>query len=249
MSLARDAQMRAQPRALAKVEDRLYVAEMNEIRRSYHEELEALQGELVRMAGLVTENILRGTTAFLDEDLKAIEDLIGSDKGIDAICHDIEERTYALMAMQQPMAGDLRALVSMLRIIHEIERSGDLMVNIAKMGRKLYSQEIDPKLRGIIRDMGNQAHRTFASAIEAFVDRDTDKAKALEEMDDVIDDYQRDLLRQILVAGEEHLEVSVRVALVGRFYERIADHAVNIGERVIYTVTGEIPGVPLGGDN
>lgn len=243
MSLARVAQMCAQPRALAEYQDRLYVAEMNEIRRSYHEELEALQSELVRMAGLVTENILRGTAAFLDEDLKAIEDLIESDREIDAICHDIEERTYALMAMQQPMAGDLRTLVSMLRIIHEVERSGDLMVNIAKMGRKLYSQEIDPKLRGIIRDMGNQAHRTFASAVEALVDRDTDKAKALEEMDDVIDDYQRDLLRQILVAGEEHLEVSIRVALVGRFYERIADHAVNIGERVIYTVTGEIPGV------
>lgn len=244
MSLARDAFAVAQIRPLVESECKLYVVEMSETRHTYHEDLEALQGELVRMAGLVTENILRGTAAFLDEDLKAIEDLIGSDKEIDAICHDIEERTYALMAMQQPMARDLRTLVSMLRIIHEVERSGDLMVNIAKMGRKLYSQEIDPKLRGIIREMGNQTHRTFASAVEALVDRDTDKAKALEEMDDVIDDYQRDLLRQILVAGEEHLEVSVRVALVGRFYERIADHAVNIGERVIYMVTGEIPGAP-----
>lgn len=221
---------------------------MSEIRSTYHEELEALGVELARMAGLVTENILRGTAAFLDEDLRAIDDLIESDKEIDAICHDIEERTYALMAMQQPMAGDLRTLVSQLRIIHEVERSGDLMVNIAKMGRKLYSQEIDPKLRGIIRDMGNQAHRTFASAVEAFVEKDVDKAKALEEMDDVIDDYQRDLLRQLLAASEEHLEVSIRVALVGRFYERIADHAVNIGERIIYTVTGEIPGLPQGAD-
>lgn len=220
----------------------LYLAVMTEIRSSYHEEIDALGDELVRMAGLVTDNILTGTAAFLDGDLKAIDDLIESDKIIDSICHDIEERTYALMAMQQPMAVDLRTLVSQLRIIHELERSGDLMVNIAKAGRKLYSHEINPKLRGIIREMGNQAYRTLSSAIEAYVERDVDKAKALEEMDDVIDDYQRDLLRQILTVGEEELEVSIRVALVGRFYERIADHAVNIGQRVIYTVTGEIPG-------
>lgn len=218
------------------------MTDQTESRHTYHEELADLRDELVRMSSLVAENILKGTAAFLDEDLKAIDEVIGADVEIDRICHDIEERVYALMALQQPMAQDLRTLVSMLRMIHEVERSGDLMVNIAKTGRRLYPQEIDPKLRGIIRDMGKQANRTFSAAVDSYIDLDVKKAKALEEMDDVIDDYQRDLLKQVFTMTEDDLEVAIRVALVGRFYERIADHAVNIGERVTYIVTGQIPG-------
>jgi phosphate transport system protein len=140
------------------------------------------------------------------------------------------------------MAVDLRMLVTVLRVIHELERTGDLMVNVVKATRRLYPYQLDPKIRGLLHEMREQATAQLNVAVEAFASRDPARAAALGDMDDVMDDLQKDLFRAIFslqVTDEGILQEAVQIALIGRYYERIADHAVNVGERVCFMVTGE----------
>jgi phosphate transport system protein len=139
------------------------------------------------------------------------------------------------------MASDLRALVSILRVIHELERVGDLMRNVAKATRRLYPSALEPKLRGIIARMRDQATAQMRVAADAFADRDVHRAAALHDMDDVMDDLQKELFRYILGSSdhdEATVQRAVQTALVGRHFERIADHTVNLGDRVCFMVTG-----------
>ena len=217
---------------------------MTETRRAFHEELEELHADVVRLGAMASESIQAGTDAFLDADLAAVEKLISGDRQIDDLMHSIETRTYLLLAKQQPMAVDLRTLVTVLRIIHEIERTGDLMVNVAKAARRLYPYELEPKVRGIIHRMREQAAVQLKLAISAFADRDPARASALADMDDVMDELQKELFRVIFasqVDDEAGIQRAVQIALVGRYFERIADHAVNTGERVSFMVTGIFP--------
>ena len=215
---------------------------VSEIRRSYHEQLDELKADVVRLAALAYEAIGRGTQTLLDADLAAVDRVIAGDVALDDLTHDIEERCYQVLALQQPMASDLRVLVTTLRTIHELERIGDLMLNIAKATRRLYPHALDPRVRGILDRMGQQASAQLRLATDAWVDGDPARAAALADMDDVMDDLQKELFRTIFHAGapdESSLQRAVQTSLIGRYYERIADHAVNIGERVGYMVTGE----------
>ena len=217
---------------------------MTETRKAFHEELEELQADVVRLGTLAGEAIQGGTEAFLEADLAAVEKLVNDDRVLDDLMHSIESRTYLLLARQQPMAGDLRTLVTVLRIIHELERTGDLMVNVAKATRRLYPYELEPKVRGIIHRMREQAAVQLRLAVSAFADRDPGQAAALGDMDDVMDDLQKELFRVIFasqVEDEAGIQRAVQIALVGRYFERIADHAVNTGERVAFMVTGVFP--------
>src|SRR5205085_1107697 len=223
---------------------------MNEIRHTYHGQLDDLRVDVVRLGLMASDAIAAGTDAFLEADLGAADRVIHADARIDELTHSLEERCYTTLARQQPMASDLRMVVAVLRTIHEIERTGDLMVNVAKTTRRLYPVELPDPIRRLIDRMGNQASLQLRTAIEAFAESDCARAMALEDMDDVMDDLQRELFRTIFALGradEAGLQQMVQVALVGRFYERMADHAVNIGQRVTYMVTGEMPGVD-GGD-
>ena len=215
---------------------------MTETRRAFHDELAELSNDVVRLGALAAESIQWGAAAFLDADLTTAKRVISDDRHLDDLMHSIESRTYLLLARQQPMAGDLRTLVTILRVIHELERTGDLMVNVAKAARRLYPYELDPKVRGLIQRMREQASAQLRLAVEAFADRDVVRASALADMDDAMDELQKDLFRVIFasqVADEVQLQRAVQVALVGRYFERIADHAVNAGERVQFMVTGE----------
>ncbi len=232
--------MRAPP-SKRRLPEGIQVASDTETRRTYHQQLEVLREKLLEMASVVRENIERCTRAFVGGELDVLDSIVADDSEVDAIAAEIESGVYKILATQQPMASDLRFLVSLLRIVHEVERTGDLLVNIAKAGKQIYPHEIAKSLRGTIVSMGKQAQTMFSQAIAAFEKLDVKKAAALEQMDDVIDDFLRDLLRDIVKASDEEIEVSIRVALVGRFYERIADHSVNIGERVRFMVTGEFP--------
>ena len=217
---------------------------MGEIRRSYHEQLDDLKHGVVRLGALATEAIAAGTQALLDADLTAADRVITGDMFLDDLAHSIEERAYQILALQQPMASDLRTIVTVLRTIHEIERSGDLVVNVAKATRRLYPGELPARIRGLIARMGSQAALQLRVAVEAFAAQDAARALALEDMDDVMDDLERDLLRSIFsqeTPDEATLQQAVQAALLGRYYERIADHAVNVGQRVAYMVTGEFP--------
>ncbi len=227
------------PRTL---EDR--VATTAETRKSFHEQLEELRTDVIRLAAMTTEAVAAGTQALLDADLGAAERVVERDDVIDELTHAIEDTCFLLLATQQPIASDLRQVIAALRIIHELERSADLMVNVAKTTRRLYPHTLDPKVRGIIDQMGEQAANQTRVAIDAYADEDPACAAALADMDDAMDELTKSLFRTILAqasADEGAVQQAVQMALVGRHYERIADHAVSIARRVVFLVTGEQP--------
>lgn len=214
---------------------------MTETRRAFHEELDDMRRDVVRLGAMATEAIEAGTNALLDADLAAVESVVEGDAALDELTHSIEDHALNLLALQQPMAVDLRVLVTILRVIHELERVGDLMVRIAKGARRLYPPGLDPKVRGLIDHMRAQAGAQVRLATEAFAEQDPARGAALPDMDDVMDDLQRDLFTVIFSLGasdETALRRAVQVALIGRYFERIGDHALNIAERVGFMVTG-----------
>ncbi len=215
---------------------------MTETRKHFHEELQDLSDDVVRLGAMAGEEIEAGTEALLTSDLAAVERVVAADRELDALMHGIEQQTYLLMARQQPMAGDLRMLVTILRVVHEIERIGDLMVKVAKATRRLYPGGLEPRVRGLIDRMRTQAHAQLALAVEAFAEKDVARAAALDDMDDVMDDLQRDLFQAIFASNAEDdsaIQRAVQVALLGRFYERIGDHAATVADRVGFMVTGQ----------
>jgi phosphate transport system protein len=217
---------------------------VHEGRKNYHQQLDEVRDLIVRLGGLVTETIAQGTSILLDGNLRGAEELIEADDVLDAMTDDIEERCIQLLVLQAPMASELRALVAALRMVAEIERSGDLMTNVAKATRRLYGVELPPKVRGLIERMGAQAQKLFRHAMDSYIDSDASLAAALEDMDDRMDDLHADYIQAIFetqTSTDLDLQAAVQLALVGRFYERIGDHAVNIGERVRFVVTGTLP--------
>ena len=216
---------------------------MPETRSTFHHQLDEIQRDLVRVAARVTEAIMRGTQALLDLDLAVAEAIIEGDDEIDALTLDIEERCFMALARQQPMAGDMRALVTAIRLTAEIERSADLMVNVCKAVRRLYGGQVPLPLRAHLEAMGTEAVRLYQIAMDAYATGDATLAGALDDMDDRLDQIHKDYVQAILElhADVQDVQVAVQLALVGRYYERIGDHAVNIGERVQYMVTGWLP--------
>jgi phosphate transport system protein len=217
---------------------------VSDLRTTYHEEIDEIRNQIVRLASSVIEAIPRATSILLDGDLEGAEYMISSDDEIDARALDMEEECYRVMALQAPVAVDLRTLVSAVKIVAEIERSADLAVNICKAARRLYGHGLDPRLRGLITRMAEQARALFVAAVDSYVEGDAAKAAAIDDMDSLLDDLQREFIQVIFeshAAGRIDLQVAVQLAVVARFYERIGDHAVNIGERVRYVVTGWLP--------
>jgi phosphate transport system protein len=216
---------------------------MSETRSSFHHQLDEIQRDLIRVAARVTEAITRGTEALLALDLAAAQALIEADDEIDALTLDVEDRCFTVLARQQPMAGDMRAVVTAIRLTSEIERSGDLVVNVAKATRRLFGTPVPAGLRGLIRAMSAEAVRLYQLAMDAYADGDATLAAALDDMDDRLDQIHKDYIQAILElhAEVQDVQVAVQLALVGRYFERIGDHAVNIGERVQYMVTGWLP--------
>lgn len=220
-------------------------------RRTLEDEMQEVRGDIIRLAALTTEAIAKGTQAFLDGDLGMAESVVDGDDRVDELYHQIDDRLLLILATQSPVAIDLRAVVTMMRINHELERDADLMVNVAKTTRRIYPHELDPKVRGIIDRMGIQASNQTRLAIDAFADSDPSWAAALSDMDDTMDELTKSLFRHILAWGasdEATVLQAVQVALVARHYERIADHAVTIAERVQFMVTGTHPGVEDSGE-
>ncbi len=214
---------------------------MPEVRRAFSEELERLLQDVVRLGALALESIHRGSEALLTYDLGAVDQTVAHDRQLDQLSDSIEERIYLLLATQAPVASDLRLMVTMLRVDHELERVGDYMVNVAKAARRLQPEPLDPRILGILDRMRYQASAQLELAIDAFSQFDPSRGSDLPAMDDVMDDLTRELFRTIFAVSADHEEAvqrAVQLALVGRYYERVADHAVNVGERVDYMVTG-----------
>ena len=217
-----------------------------EARKTLQDELDEVRAGLIRLGALTTEAITAVTQAFLDGDLTMAERVVASDDVIDDLYHQIEDHIILILATQSPVAADLRTVITMLRINHELERDADLMVNVAKTTRRIYPHELDPKTRGIVDRMGVQAANQTRLAIDAFADRDPSWAAALADMDDAMDELSKSLFRHSLTLGanadEGTIVKAMQIALLARHYERIADHAVTIAERVRFMVTGTHPG-------
>ena len=216
----------------------------SDMRRTFHEQLEDLRLDVIRLGGMTVELVSGATLALLDGDLTIAQQTIHNDEPIDELTHGIEDTCFSLLALQQPMATDLRTILATLRIAHELERSADLSVNIAKATRRLYPSPLDPKVRGIIDQMGRQAANQTRLALDAYADVDPSWARALSDMDDAMDELTKSLFRYILSlasADEATVQQAVQIALVGRHFERIADHAVTIAERVVFMAPGEYP--------
>lgn len=217
---------------------------MQEQRRGFHQELEQIGENVVRLAAMATEFIPRGTEVLLSMDLRGAQALIEEDDVLDELSIEIEDHCYHVLALQQPMASDLRGIVTAIRLTSEIERSADLMVNVAKGMRRIYPLEFDPRVRGLIERMSEEAVRLYKVAMDAYVEQDASLAAALDDMDDELDELHKDYIEAIFEshhASNLGLEAAVQLALVGRYYERIGDHAVNVGNRVEYMVTGWLP--------
>ena len=217
---------------------------MGELRKGFHHQQDEIRTELIQLFAAVIEAIPRATAILLNSDLEGADDLIKHDDYIDAKSIDLEERCYQLIALQAPVAGDLRQIVAIAKMIGEIERSADLTVNICKAARRVYGHDLDPRLRGLIQRMSEQAQQLFIAALDAFERNDAAKAAAIDDMDSFLDGLQREFIRTIFDAHDEKtidLQVAIQLAVVARFYERIGDHAVNVGEKVRYTVTGWLP--------
>ncbi|HVF03255.1 MAG TPA: phosphate signaling complex protein PhoU, partial [Frankiaceae bacterium] len=200
------------------------------MRDAYHEELDNLSTALVDLGHLVESAIGRATTALLDADLTLAESVIEGDQVIDDRYHNIEERAFDLLARQQPVATDLRILVTSLRMVADIERAGDMALHVAKVARRRYpASSIPAELRSTILDMGHTAQRLMAKTCDVVAQRDLDLAQQIETDDDTMDDLHRRLFGIMLSPGWSHgLEPAIDVTLVGRYYERFGDHAVSV---------------------
>lgn len=213
------------------------------MRDAYHDELDAISGTLIEMTRLVGSAISRATTALLDADLALAEGVITADETVDLLYRDLEERALNLLATQQPVASDLRIVVTSLRMVSDLERMGDYALNVAKVARRRApASAIPPELRSTIIEMGNEAEKVVAKAGSLIAGRSLELALELEAEDDIMDDLHRRLFNILLDDNWAHgVEAAIDVTLCGRYYERFADHAVSVARRVVYLVTGERP--------
>ena len=201
--------------------------------QEFHGELRAIDAKVVELLTMVAEDLPRATDALLNGDSEAAQALAERDRAIDALYPEIEELADHELLLQQPAASDFRLLVSVLRVVPELERSHDLIVNIARRGSLVLSQDLSARSRLLIEHMGNLAAEMWREAVDCWCERDRSAAVALGERDDEMDELYAGLMAE-LASGEMTLPVTMQLTLVARFYERLADHAVNIARRVIY---------------
>ncbi|GAA4230705.1 phosphate transport system protein [Streptosporangium album] len=210
------------------------------MRDAYHEELDALTDRLVEMTRLVRSAISRATTALLDSDLQLAETVISQDEEVDRIFAEIEASIFDLMARQQPVAVDLRTIVVALRMGTDLERMGDLAEHVAKVARLRHPESaIPPEIRSTILEMGQIAERLITKTGSCIASRDVESALELEADDDAMDKLHRKLFKVLMADDWKYgVEPAIDVTLIGRYYERYADHAVRVAQDVVYLVTG-----------
>lgn len=211
------------------------------VRDIFHEELDGINQSLISL-GLLTQKALDSAThALLTADLRLAEQVIADDDKVDEAQHLLDAQTIDLMARQQPVANDLRALVTSLRMSADLERMGDMAHHIAKLARMRHpATAVPPELLLTVQEMGRVASKIVGKAVGLIESRDTEAAKLLEKDDDEMDILHRKLFAVLLDENWAHgIETAIDMTLIGRYYERFADHAVSIARRVYYLVTGE----------
>ena len=213
------------------------------MRTAYHEQLDQLTEQLGDMCGLAGAAMERATQALLQADLVLAEQVISDHEQIVAMSARAEEAAFVLLALQAPVAGDLRSIVTAIQIVADVDRMGALALHVAKIARRRHPQHALPEeVNGYFSEMGRVAVELGNSAQEVLVTRDPDKAARISEEDDAMDDLHRHLFSVLMDREWNHgVTAAVDVTLLSRFYERFADHAVEIARRVIFQATGSLP--------
>jgi phosphate transport system protein len=215
----------------------------DEARHRFAATLDEIRGGMVRMGSLVVENTRRAGEVMIENRLDVAPLVRAADDEINEAYARLEQLSFETLARQQPVAKDLRFLVATTRILYELERSGDLAVNCAGIVEKLDGLPDSPKLMGLLARILDEACALFTRAIDALADLDASSGERLDREDDVVDDLVSRLYHQVGIESEAiGLETAVGLSRLGRFLERIADHAVNIGENIAFIVTAEFPG-------
>ena len=209
-------------------------------RHEFERELDAIEAKVIELFAMVAEDLPQATDALLNGDSEVIRALVERDRVIDALYPTIEDLADREILLQQPVASDLRLLISVLRVVPELERSHDLIVDIAHRGNFTLSQELSSRSRGLIEHMGNLAAEMWSQAFNCWCERDRAAAVTLRERDSEMRELYASLMAE-LASGGMTLPVTMELTLVARFYERLADHAFNIARRVIY-LAGHAPG-------
>jgi phosphate transport system protein len=209
-------------------------------RQEFGRELGDIDAKVIELFAMVAEDVPRAADALLNGNSEVARALAERDRVIDALYPEIEELADREMLLQQPLASDFRLLVSVLRVVPELERTHDLIVDIARRGNLILSQDLSPRARGLIEHMGNLASEMWSQAVDCWCERDRSAAAALGERDDEMDELYASLMAE-LASGGMTLPVTMELTLVARFYERLADHAFNVSRRVVY-LAGHAPG-------
>jgi phosphate transport system protein len=213
------------------------------MRTAYHEQLSALCAEIGQMCGLAADAMEKATHALLQADLSVAEQVITDHDRIATMSRHAEESALKMLALQQPVASELRTIIGSIHIGADIERMGALAVHVARIVRRRHPEcALPDDVRDCFSKMGTRSVQLARTAQEVLISRDPDKAAALRQQDDTVDNQHRHLFTLLIDRKwQDGVCAAVDVALLGRFYERFADHAVEVGRRVVFEATGGLP--------
>jgi phosphate transport system protein len=211
-------------------------AAVSESESHYHRELARVDAIVARLFALVSESTAGAADAFLGSDDEAAAAIHAQDPVVDGLYREVEGVVQQALTMQVPTPGELRFLLTVLRIVPELERSADLTDHIARRGGQHLAVELSPRARGLIQQMATQDTMMWRCVTEAFIDRDASAAAELDDDDNELDELHASLLLELAASGLRS-SVLLEMALVARFFERVGDHAVNIARRIAYLST------------
>lgn len=213
---------------------------MVEHRQEFQRELDAIEAKVIELFAMVAEDLPRATEALLSGNTDTLRALTEREQMVDALYPEIEELANREIVLQAPVASDLRFLLSVLRIVPELERSHDLVIDIAHRANHSLSEDLSPRSRGLVEGMGQLVTDMWRVAVDSWYQRDRNAAAALQDRDEEMDELHASLIAE-LASGQMALPVTMEMTLVARSYERLAAHAVNIARRVVYLAGTQAP--------
>jgi phosphate transport system protein len=213
------------------------------MRNIFHDELDDIGKRVLEMTKLVAVAMEKATNALLDANISLANQVIAGDSRVDALRVELEDRCFQLVAQQQPVATDLRVLISTMHLTADLERMGDLADHVAKIARLRYPESaVPPEAKDVISQMGEVARSLVHKVADVVDGRDIALAQAIEAEDDSMDALRRKLFTLVLSDNwTRGTEAAIDMTLLGRYYERYADHAVSVARRTIFIVTGQRP--------
>jgi phosphate transport system protein len=213
---------------------------MAEHRQEFQQELDGIEARVIELFGMLAEDLNRATDALLTGNNEVIKLLAEREKTIEGLYPELESLVSRAILMQAPVASDLRFLLSVLRIVPELERSHSLVEHIARRADHFLTADLSPRARGLVERMGALASDMWKQATESWYRRDASVADLLSERDEEMDELHSSLIGE-LAAGSMSIPVTMEMTLVARFYERLGDHAVNVASRVVYLAGSQRP--------